>query len=244
MHDLAELDGNRRDTLQAGARIQPEQGSAINSRAGISASAPAEWQIGQLVLLQQGSIRYQVRLLGYAEGKSILVSAPMAEGRYQLIRDGQAFVARTFAGKKAYAFTTAVLKTVHAPYPYLHLAFPKQISCAVVRRRARVEVVLVAAVARSAAAQAAAIILADIGMGGVAGSIKERIGMPGESFRLKLKVTVFEENIFLDLPVILRSVQEEREKGSHRHAFEFGATELRDKLALAAFLYETLSERE
>lgn len=203
-----------------------------------------EWQIGQTLFLQQENVRHFVRLIGFNEGKSVLVSAPMADGKYQLIRDGQVFVVRTFSGRKAYAFSAAVVKTVHVPYPYLHLSFPKQVTCAIVRRGARVHVNLVAAVSVPGMAQAAAVILTDISMGGAAGTMKTPVAVPGESLHLKFKVQVTDEDLFLDIPVTLRSVQRDDATGAYRHGFEFGKLDIRDKLCLGAFLHEAKSAKE
>ncbi|TFW05524.1 flagellar brake protein [Oxalobacteraceae bacterium OM1] len=201
-----------------------------------------DWRIGQTLFLQHDSTRYLVKLIGFAEGKSVLVSSPAVDGKVQLVREGQSFVVRTFAGKRAYAFTSSVQKAVHVPFPYLHLAYPKQVSCTVVRRGARVEVELVAALTMVGAQHTVALMVKDISLGGAAGSARIPAGVPGEAFRLKCKVKVAGEDIYLDLPVVLRSVHPEDGKEQFRHGFEFGVLDVRDKLALGAFLHETQSD--
>lgn len=228
----------------------PDTGRTSDSPAGPEAKstivnlADNEWQIGQTLFLQHDSTRHLVKLIGFVEGKSVLVSAPVSEGKYQLVRDGQVFVVRTFSGRKAYAFSSSVLKTVHVPYPYLHLSYPKQVTCAVVRRGARLDVSIVAAVSVTGANHTAAVVLTDISLGGAAGSMKVLMGVPGEVFRLKFKVRVADEDLFLDIPVILRSVQRDDGTDSYRHGFEFGKLDVRDKLCLGAFLHDARSAKE
>ncbi|WP_334186632.1 flagellar brake protein [Noviherbaspirillum sp.] len=221
-----------------GGAAEPEAKSTIVNL------ADNEWQIGQTLFLQHDTTRHLVKLIGFTEGKSVLVSAPMADGRYQLVRDGQVFVVRTFSGRKAYAFSSSVLKTVHVPYPYLHLGYPKQVTCAVVRRGARLDVTIVAAVSVIGTDHTAAVVLKDISLGGAAGTMKVLMGVPGEVFRLKFKVRVADEDLFLDIPVTLRSVQRDDGTDSYRHGFEFGKLDVRDKLCLGAFLHEARSAKE
>lgn len=227
------------------SRVSHTPGTA-NVQQDTSFSSPTDinWKIGQTFFLQHEAIRSPVKLIGFLDQKSLLVSAPVLDGKYQLVREGQVFVVRSFAGKRAYAFTSSVIKATHVPYPYLHLSYPKQVECTVVRRGARMDIRVVAAVSIGEGAQTAAIILQDISTGGAAGSMKEAIGVPGEGCRLKFKVRIAEEDIFLDLAAVLRSVQEDEGKPEVRHGFEFVDMGIRDKLVIGAFLHETKSQRD
>src|ERR1700712_1402368 len=64
------------------------------------------WQVGETFFLhQQGaSVRYTARFIGYIKNRTVLVTMPIVDDKYVLIRDGQMFVVRAFSGKKAYAF--------------------------------------------------------------------------------------------------------------------------------------------
>ncbi len=59
-------------------------------------------QVGDMVQLQRVSPehddRFNVRVIGYLTGQSLLVTAPTINGKVQIIRDGQGFVVRMLHG--------------------------------------------------------------------------------------------------------------------------------------------------
>ena len=71
------------------------------------------WYVGETLHMQalnENDSRFVVKLIGYIKGKSVLVTAPVVDGKYMMIRDNQTFVVRAFQGKKAFAFTVTALK--------------------------------------------------------------------------------------------------------------------------------------
>lgn len=82
--------------------------------------------------------RYQVKVIGYLPGGSLLVSTPTIKGKVQLVREGQRFNVRMLRGSDVMGFVAKVLKTVGSPYPYIHLEYPKQVESIVVRNAQRV----------------------------------------------------------------------------------------------------------
>jgi hypothetical protein len=113
---------------------------ASTSKDVILAMDHMRWYVGEtlyLQLLDNQAVRYTARLIGFVKNKTVFVTAPSVDGKFEFVRDGQTFVVRAFSGKKAYAFATAAEKSVHAPHPYLYLAYPKEVRCTVVRRGVR-----------------------------------------------------------------------------------------------------------
>jgi hypothetical protein len=111
-------------------RAKPS-GTAIAHSPGGQISAPEQgheekvfmddvrWQVGETFFLhQQGlSARYTARFIGYIKNRTVLVTMPIVDDKYVLIRDSQMFIVRAFSGKKAYAFSAFVVKSVHSPHP-------------------------------------------------------------------------------------------------------------------------------
>ncbi len=83
--------------------------------------------------------RYTSTIIGFVPGKSLLVSAPMVNGKSVLVREGQAFAVRMLQGSCIQAFVAKVLHNSLAPYPYLHLSFPQEVERIEVRNADRVE---------------------------------------------------------------------------------------------------------
>lgn len=211
----------------------------------------ARLQIGDPVQLQsQGDdtpVRYPVRLLGFAKGRSVIVSTPTVDGKYLLMREGQTFVLRAFSGKNAYAFPTQLLKSVNTPYPYLHLAFPKDVRSLVVRRGARANLRVICAVTSVAhkPTQAAGTLL-NMSIGGALMAAKHPIGEKGQPITIKFKTEVNEIEAYLVLDAVIRAINiDESEEGDKpvKHGLEFANIPGPDMILLSAFVYHKLLEQ-
>ncbi|MFJ9449569.1 flagellar brake protein [Herbaspirillum sp. NPDC101397] len=204
------------------------------------------WQIGDAVTLQlkeAPELRYNISLIGSLVGKSMLVSPPVKDGKYIHLRDGQVVVVRALSGRRAYAFATSVLKYQNLPYPYLHLACPREIRCTVIRQDARVEVDLDAFLTIGTAPPAK-ISLLDISVGGVSG-IGTFLGSGKDaSGRLRFIVNVAGEERGLDLDVVLRMVEADADPHYAKYGLEFVDVSARDRVILSAFVYQTASETD
>lgn len=204
-----------------------------------------KWQVGESLELQPleaPAIRYSVRLVGFAKGQSVIVTAPTVDGKLAFIREGQAFVARSFFGKRAYAFSTSVIKVVHTPYSYLHLAYPAQVRLATVRRGARAKVNDIASIALGEQERAGAAVLVDISTGGASAVASCTLGEAGERGRLIVRVNVADDEHYLTLNVSLRSVTATENGDGYRHGFEFHDLTLHDRLVLTAYVNHILAE--
>lgn len=222
----------------------PEETSG--SREVVVGMDDVRWYVGETLYLQQvdnPNIRYSVQLIGYVKGKSIFVTSPMVDGKLEFVRDGQTFVVRAFSGKKAYAFVAAALKSVHVPHPYLHLSYPKELRCTVVRRGVRVQVKMGASALLGQPVRAAAdLMLTDLSVGGASAIAKQALGSKGEEGQLSFKVRAAEQEESLTLKVALRSVMPSEQGDGFKHGFEFLDMSNHDSLILSAFVHQTLAE--
>ena len=205
------------------------------------------WIVGETLYLQQldnSGIRYTVQLIGFVKNKTVFVTAPTLDGKFEFVRDGQTFVVRAFSGKKAYAFTAAAVKSVHTPHPYLHLSYPKLVRCTVVRQGARAQVKIIASASLGDPERSAAATLSDLSMGGTSGIIKQPLGKKGEAGRIKFKVNAADHEEILNLKMILRSVAPSDNGDGFKHGFEFVDVSIHDRLILSAFVHQTLVETD
>lgn len=203
------------------------------------------WHVGETFYLQvhdNAQIRYTVKLIGFIKNKSILVTAPIVDGKGALIRDGQTFIVRAFPGKKAYAFTASALKLVFSPHPYLHLSYPKLVRCTAIRQGSRATVKIIASVTVGNPEQTAAATLSDLSMGGSSGIIKKPLGKKNDTGVIKFKVNAAGNDEYLTLNIILRSIAPTENTDEFRHGFEFVDVPTQSKLILSAFVHQTLAE--
>ncbi len=201
------------------------------------------WHIGETLYLQlteNRKLRYPVPLIGFVKHQTILVGSPTVDGKLEFVREGQVFVVRAFVGKKAYAFSAAAVKSVLTPYPYLHLAWPKQIGCTLVRRDSRAPVQIVAAITLLEPERVTAATLCDLSLSGCSALLKQPLGQPGEQGQVKFRVHAAGNDEYLNLTATLRSVAPAAEGGEFRHGLEFVEVSTRERLILSAFVHQTL----
>ncbi len=227
------------------AEPSEEQAASDGDKELVVAMDAVRWAIGETLSLQQAdspSIRHTVRLIGYAKGKTVLVSAPAADGKVVLMREGQSFVARAFAGRMAYAFATSAVKLMHSPHPYLHLSYPKEVRCTAVRRAARAEVKIVAAITISSAPAPVAATLTDLSLGGASALARCALGKKGDKVEIKFKLNAAGQDEYLSLRADLRSVWPDEQGNGFRHGFEFVEVPKHARLILAACVHQILAE--
>jgi c-di-GMP-binding flagellar brake protein YcgR len=205
------------------------------------------WHVGETFYLQvhdNSAVRYTVKLIGFVKNQSILVTAPLIDGKVALIRDGQTFIVRAFPGKNAYAFSSSALKSVFSPHPYLHLSYPKLVRCTTIRKNSRATVRIIASVTIGDPGETAAATLSDLSMGGTSGIIKKPLGKENDTGVIKFKVNVIDSDEFLVLNVVLRSITPAENSNEFRHGFEFFDVPAQSNLILSAFVHQTLAQIE
>lgn len=189
--------------------------------------------------------RHTVRFLGYNKGGSVMVSAPVLDGGYAIIKQDTAFVVRFFSGKSVYAFPSHVLKSANTPYPYVHLAYPRKVKGMRVRRSQRAAIRVITSVTDSSGASHAGTLM-DISKGGALLAARSALGKKGEVLSLKFRLQFDEIDQFLQVGATIRSVQQNPDAGKDAQAIQHGLefTEVPDdeRLALTAFVYHKLIE--
>ena len=211
----------------------------------------ARLQIGDLVNLQiltdGGDERYSATLIGLSHGHSVLVTTPMIDGKYELMRVGHTYILRVFSGRSAFAFTTHILKSLHTPYPYLHLAYPREVRSLVVRKgdRAKVKVICAITGYDEVQLQEAGTII-NISIDGAMIAVKKMFGHKGQRVSIKFKVIVNGVEAFLGLDAVIKSVNTIQFKETDlpcQLGLQFVDVSTEDSIPLLAFVYHKLMEQ-
>ncbi len=208
--------------------------------------------IGESIQLQDPSSnsdeRIFVKLIGYRDGKSILVTMPRLNGDLIRVVKGQIFVVRLFSVQTVYAFNVTVLESKASPYPYMHLSYPKKVESVVVRNAQRVNVGLIVSVQNgdpdkdSDASVSAK--LTDISTGGAKLLTIVPIGVVGDDISMSAKLTVGGVEQYLQILATIRRVgtEEMGDSDTYSYGLEFRFVEEKDRLVLHGFVYEQLSK--
>jgi len=193
--------------------------------------------------VEQSESRYYVKLIGYLKGKSILVTAPQADGNLCYIKEGQSFVVRFFAGKNAYAFSTSVNKVTNVPFPHLYLSYPPQVRGLVVRSGERVNVRIICTVSVPDDAKTVAIpgMLTNISVGGALLSAKKELGAKDDLLAVKFRVFIRDIEFFMTIDATICSLVKD-DSGEILHGLRFAGLPNDMAIALTAYVYQKLAE--
>ena len=202
------------------------------------------WFVGETLHLQDSrselNRRYAVKLVGYIKQKSVLVSAPLQDGRPVLLQEKQSFVVRAFQGRKAYAFSSSVLHTVEHPQAYVHLSYPSQVSSSLIRHAARASVDLPAWLQLHHPERRLELRLIDLSLGGAAGVIRQTLPERA-SGTLHLQLMLLGECHQLALSVLLRSFKPGGSNQQDIGGLEFTALSAQQKLILSAYVHHAIA---
>lgn len=221
--------------------------SAASSREGVLTLDQIKLNIGDSIQLQYQTGNEQTRcfvtLIGYLEGKGIVVTNPVIDGNLMLVREGQHFVARLFSGKSAYAFSTSARRVTSAPYPHIHLEWPREVRGMVVRQSARSRIHIICH-ATGASGKGHACVARDISIGGALIAANDKLGEIDEALTLKFRVKIGAGEHTLSLPCKIRSMNATRataeEKATLLHGLAFDPLSDQDTLVISALLYQNV----
>ena len=104
--------------------------------------------VGSTLVLERVDSRRKlpVQLLGYRKQRSLMISAPRANGAEVYLESGETVHVRFLTGKTAGAFESHVIYRCYQPFSYLHLAYPQRVECVDIRDSERVSANLLASV--------------------------------------------------------------------------------------------------
>lgn len=205
--------------------------------------------IGEIMQLKpidaEENDRYLVKLIGYLDKRSILVSTPTLEGQVLFVKEGQAFDVRTFSGKEVYHFTASVVRSCTSPFPYLHLSFPRVVRGLVVRNAARVKVKLICTVSTAGEPERKMpCVLTDLSASGAQLDSQKTLGEIGDELLLSLRLNLFEDDSsYLSLTSVVRRIITDEPgitPGSIVYGISFQTHTSTDRLMLENFIFRNM----
>ncbi len=203
--------------------------------------------IGDTLQLQDFSSdkqRYFVKLMGFMNKKSVLVSHPRTDEKLSFIKEGHAFLVRGFAGTKTYEFSSNVISVCLTPYPYLHLAFPPQVKTTCMRAAVRIKLRLVCTV--EAAGQKISAIIVDMSISGARIQASRAFGQVGDTVLVGLRMQVAGDTQVFVVSALIRNVRMEKDGQSgdavYSYGMEFVQNQSIDLTVLQNFIYKSMLE--
>lgn len=205
--------------------------------------------IGDTVQLQDFSSekqRYFVKLIGYTNRKSVLVSHPRHEDKLSYIKVGSGFLVRGFAGTKTYEYSSNVISVCLTPYPYLHLAYPAQVKTTNMRGAVRIKLRLVCTIESSVTGVKVPAIIEDMSISGARIHAGKAFGQVGDAVSVGLRMQVGGETQVFVVSAVIRNVRAETDSQTGNkivmHGMEFVQAASVDLTLLQNFLYKSMLE--
>ena len=200
-------------------------------------------RIGDPLQLQSvaDSRRISVRLIGFLKNKGLIVTVPESDGELILLKDGMSFTVRFFSGKNAYAFSSMVVRQTSMPFPHVHLSYPRELRSVEVRRGARIEVDLIAAIDGHESEEFAGKIV-NLSTGGAALRSKAPLGGTGDVITVKFKTQIHDLQSLIVLQSKICSISDDQGDPDMPcvHGLQFLEPDQGAALALMAFVYQRL----
>lgn len=192
-------------------------------------------------------------LIGYVPGHSVMVRTPMVQNLPVPVREGEPVTVRSFSGRHAASFTTAVLKVSRAPFPYLHLTYPQSVKQALIRGALRVRVNLSGTALNPefhGSDLPAAVTIADLSVSGALLEAESMLGEARSKVELAFKFTVQPNNYEVRLltNAEIQSVKKARRAGGTEdvfvHGVRFARLHTTETLLLQSYIQQViLSDR-
>jgi hypothetical protein len=194
--------------------------------------------------------RYLVKLIGYVDNVSVLVTAPMANGLRVPLRENDNIVARIFAGQKAFGFSSTVERVCKIPFDYLHLSFPDKVQGSVIRKSPRVRTRIIASVANAGASETAerlSGLIVNLSADGALIKSRQPLGEKGQRLILSFRVSLHKVDAYLTVCAVVRSAfadeEKDREDGTmFNHGIQFQDLAANDTVILQSLIYHQMIE--
>ena len=190
--------------------------------------------------------RYYVKLIGFLDGKSIVVTTPRDHGTALRINTGQEFIVRLISGNAAKGFNASAIYATSHPYPHLHLTFPDKLESTTVRKAERIDCKLIVSVQNEeegkSFSEGKSAAMKNLSTAGAQLLTNEPIGEAGNQISITCKVTVAAFEQYLNILGIVRRIteNEDAETGKYEYGVEFTIPNDNDKLLLHGYIYEQM----
>ena len=194
-----------------------------------------------------GVRRAFVRVVGYVEGVSLMVSTPVVAGRRVELVENDPVIVRVFSRQSAFAFRASVLRACRLPFDYLHLSFPTVIQGSVIRKATRVRTQIPVRASSPAGDETGEGTMLNLSATGALIHTHAALGEQGAIVQLHFDVLLHEVHSELRIAAEIRNVQQEPDAEGEGLEYHYGVDfhELvpEDRMKIKSLVYQTIIEQ-
>ncbi len=228
---------------------QAESGHGTGTGSPIRTFAQLRLQPGSTLCLRRSDLPphgfVAVKLLGWSEDEDLLVSAMTQCGMELTLPVGVPLEIKLLAGKGIVSFQSAIRQACHAPYPYLHLAYPQELAIRQLRRSLRASVSLPARVSGGRDAASYDGMLATLSASGGMLALPLLFAQIGDELLLMLSLQLADQEHRLVLRSVVRNMHTHTEVGHVPmvcYGLEFLDAATAERLVIEQFILQNLLE--
>jgi c-di-GMP-binding flagellar brake protein YcgR len=212
-------------------------------------------RVGDRIQLQlpasMGGERHVVKLIGYVDNASILVTPPIANGMSLPVRAGDKVVARVFTSQTAFAFDSTIERVCKIPYDYLHLFYPAVVQGAVVRQAPRIKTRIIASIAKSDASEGEdrlSSVIVNISAHGALICMRQPLDRKAQQINVSFRINLHAVDTHLNIKAIVRNIQADGSKDNtdplkYQHGVQFVGLQPTDNMILQSLIYQQMVEQ-
>lgn len=195
---------------------------------------------------ENGRDRLNAKVIGHVPGKSLIISAPSANGKLPLLKENQPFIVRMLQGNNVYGFESAILKYYSIPFPHLHLRHPRNVECIVVRGSRRVGTELVVSVSTGIAPnKILSVSMINTSATGALLQTVEPLGELDSEISISIELEVVNIKKYLRIKAIIRNISTPQDRKDdedmlNKYGVQFTGLSEDHILIINAYVYEQI----
>ena len=184
---------------------------------------------------QYAALKGASSYIGCLNKKSLIVSAPIANGRPVSCRVGSSLIIRLYVSHLscASAFRTQIQHTSALPFPHLFLDIPEQVEIGALRKSPRINVNLSGVAKTDLVTKPQPVIINNLSTDGARLQSKLYLGDCGDTVVLSTKMTVLDSEHTVKFTGVIRSAADPNNKDYYGIQF----TDLDDRAKLVLYAY-------
>jgi len=194
--------------------------------------------------------RFIVKLIGYLENSSVLVTTPYHDGLRLPLREGEKIIIRAFSGQNAFGFSSTLERICKLPFEYLHLSFPATVQGMVVRKSPRVRIKIIASIVnqdRDGEDRTFSGIVSNLSISGALLNARHPLGEQGDHLKVAFRVHLHQVDAYLTVDAVIRAVfsdaaSEDAAPAQIHHGLEFQQLSPNDRMVLQSLIYQHIIE--
>ncbi len=189
-----------------------------------------------------------VRVLGYLENVSLLVTAPFEGGMYLPLLEDETVLVRGFSRRCAFGFSASIRRVCKLPFNYLHLSFPSEVRGTIIRKSPRVKTRIITSIIVSGGMEVAPLTgtITNLSSTGAQLTAKKQLGEVGEKIKLAFRVNLHNMDAYLTTSGTIRRIFSEEETKvldlQASYGIEFSDLLPNDRIILQSLIYQQMIE--